>query len=197
MKGRHVLSATMLAVGLAGLAAGCSSSSDSKSPQGSLRVSMGATSAPTAGSVQAATTDSDDALSQLKAAVITLSGIEARKTDGTWVPVETGLPADIDLIAIMTAGNSVTLPADLLPEGQYNALELRITQVQLTLMDDTKITITPPGTGWTAQIPVDFSVVAGQSTIVNLNLRCDSSFKFLNGEFEFEPEIEVEGVEHD
>ena len=68
---------------------------------------------------------------------------------------------------------------------------------KLTLMDDTKIAITPPGTGWTAQIAVDFSVVAGQSTVVNLNLRMDSSFKVLNGAFEFEPEIELEGVEHD
>jgi hypothetical protein len=40
-------------------------------------------------------------------------------------------------------------------------------------------------------------VVAGQSTTVSLNLRCDSSFKLINGEFEFEPEVEVEGVEHD
>src|SRR5512143_1495681 len=191
MTRRHTLFATTLAVGLAALAAGCSSSSDSKTPQGSLRVSMGATTAPAAGSVQAATTETGDALSQLKAAVITISGIEARTTDGTWVQVETGLPVDVDLVAMLNAGNSITLPADLLPEGQYNALQVRITQVRLTLMDDTKIAITPPGTGWTAQIAVDFSVVAGQSTVVNLNLRMDSSFKVLNGAFEFEPEIEL------
>lgn len=197
MKHRHVFVATVFAIGLAGLAAGCSSSNDSKGPKGSLAITMGATNAPAAGAVQAATADGGDALSQLKAAVVTISGIEARMADGTWVHVETGLPADVDLIAIMNAGNSATLPADLLPEGQYNALELRITQVQLTLMDDTKVAITPPGNGWTVQIPVNFSVVAGQSTVVNLKFHCESSFKFFGGEFEFEPEIEVEGVEHD
>jgi len=197
MKHRHVIAATAFAIGLAGLAAGCSSSNDGKGPEGSLAITMGATSAPAAGAVQAATADGGDALSRLKAAVITISGIEARLADGTWVPVETGLPADVDLIAIINAGNAATLPADLLPEGQYSALELRITQVQLTLMDDTKIAITPPGTGWTVQIPVNFSVVPGQSTVVNLKLRCGSSFRFFDGEFEFDPEIEVESVEHD
>ena len=197
MKHRHVFAATVLGICFAGLVAGCSSSSNSKGPEGSFAITMGATSAPAAGVVQAATADGGDPLSRLKAAVITISGIEARLADGTWVPVETGLPADVDLIAIMNAGNSATFPADLLPEGQYNALELRITQVQLTLMDDTKIAITPPGTGWTVQIPVSFSVVAGQSTVVNLNLRCGSSFKFFGGEFEFDPQIEVESVEHD
>lgn len=192
---RHAVATTAFAISLAGLIAGCSSSHDSTGPQGSLAIAMGATSAT--GAVRAATTDGGDALSRLKAAVITISGIEARMADGTWVPVETGLPADVDLIAIMSAGNSATLPADLLPEGQYDALELRITQVQLTLVDDTKIAITPPGNGWTAQIPLNFSVVAGQSTVVNLNLRCGSSFKFFDGEFEFEPDIEVESVEHD
>jgi hypothetical protein len=45
-------------------------------------------------------------------------------------------------------------------------------------------------------IAVSFDVVAGQQTVVTLNLRCDHSFHFLNGEFEFDPDIEVEDVEH-
>lgn len=196
MKHHRVLAAAVLVVGLAGVVAGCSSSNDGKGSQGSLAITLGATSAPAAGAVQASAAGTDDALSHLKAAVITLSGIEARMADGTWVPVETGLPVDVDLIAILNAGNVATLPADLLPEGDYDALELRITAVQLTLQNDTIVAITPPGTGWTARIPVSFSVVAGQSTVVNLKLRCGSSFKLFEGQIEFDPEIEAEGVEH-
>jgi hypothetical protein len=102
MKHRHVFAAAAFAIGLACVIAGCSSSSDGKGSQGSLAITMGATG-------------TDDALSHLKAAVITIAGVEARMADGIWVPVETGLPADVDLIAIISAGNVATLPADLLP----------------------------------------------------------------------------------
>jgi hypothetical protein len=198
MKLRSSIVLTSLAIGLALIAGACSSNSPSNdASKGSLAVTMGATRAPAAG-VQAATLDGDgDALSHFKAATITISSVEARNTDGTWVVIDAGLPATVDLLAILTAGNSVTLPADLVPEGQYNAIQIVITKVDLTLIDDTKISITPPGAGWTVQIPVDFSVVAGQATTVNLNLRCDSSFHLINGEFEFDPEIEVEGVDHE
>jgi len=197
MKHRQLFAAAAFAIGLAGVIAGCSSSNDSKGSQGSFAITMGATRVPAAGAVQTVAGDSNDALSHLKAAVITISGIEARMANGTWVPVETGLPVDVDLIAIMNAGNVATLPADLLPEGDYDALELRITAVQLTLLNDTTIAITPPGTGWTVQIPVSFSVVAGQSTVIKLKLHCGNSFKLFDGHFDFDPEIEVEGVEHD
>ena len=197
MKRHHVFAEAVFAIGLASVIAGCSSNSDSKGSQGSLAITMGATGATATGAVPTLAADNNDALSHLKAAIITISGIEARMADGTWVPVETGLPVDVDLIAIMNAGNVATLPADLFPEGDYDALDLRITAVQLTLLNDTTIAITPPETGWTVRVPVSFRIVAGQSTVVKLNLHCENSFTFFNGEFEFEPEIEVEGVEHD
>jgi hypothetical protein len=95
---------------------------------------MGATRAPAA-EVQAATTGEDDALSHLSAATITIASVEARNVDGTWAVVDAGLPATVDLLAIMNSGNSVTLPADLIPEGAYNAIQIVITKVDLTLMD--------------------------------------------------------------
>ena len=196
MTHRHVFATTVLAIGLAGLVAGCTSSNDGSGPKGSLAITLSATRAPAGGAVQTATAENEDALSHLKAAIITISGVEARTAEGTWVPVETGLPVNVDLIAIMNAGNVVSLPADLLPAGGYTALELRIAQVQLTLLDGTKVTITPTGSGWTIQIPVSFSVVTGQSTVVKLNLHCGNSFRLFDGQFEFDPEIEVEGVEH-
>jgi len=197
MKHRHVFAAAVFAIGLAGVIAGCSSNHDSKGSQGSLAITMGATGAAASGATQTAAAGTDDALSRLKAAVITIAGIEARMADGTWVPVETGLPVDVDLVAIMNAGSVATLPADLLPEGDYDALELRITAVKLTLLNETVIAITQPGTGWSVRIPVSFSVTAGQSTVVNLTLRGPGSFKLFDGEYGFDPEIEVVSVEHD
>jgi len=196
MTHRHVLAAAGLAVGIAGLIAGCSPSNVNKGSRGSLAITMGATGVSAPGAPEPAVSGIDDALSHLKAAVVTIAGIEARMADGSWVPVDTGLPADVDIIAIVAAGNAATLPADLLPEGDYDALELRITAVKLTLLNDTTVEIAPPGPGWTVRTLVSFSVVAGRSTVVNLILHGPGSFKFFDGEYGFDPEIEALSVEH-
>ena len=94
-------------------------------------------------------------------------------------------------------GRSVTLSPELLSEDQYNALQLRITEVGLTRTDGTRVTIAPPGAGWVVLTPVDFGVVNGRTTIVAVRVRVDLSFKLVNGEFEFEPELELAGIKHD
>ena len=197
MTHRCVIASTVVAIGIAGFVAGCSSNNETSGPRGSLAITIGATGAPAVEAVPTATGGHEDALAHLKAAVVTVAGLEARLADGTWVPVDTGLPADLDLIAIMNAGKVRQLPTDLFPEGDYDALQLRVTQVQLTRVDDIEISLAPPGSGWTVQIPVNVSVVAGRSTVVGLTLRCGSSFSLIDGQFAFDPEIEVEGVQHD
>jgi hypothetical protein len=112
--------------------------------------------------------------------------------------VQGSFPVTIDVIALAQSGGTRTLPADVLPEGHYDAIQITITAVNLTLNSGTKIAITPPGTGWEVVIRASFDVVAGQETVVTINLRCDHSFSFLNGEFEFDPEFEFGGAdEHD
>lgn len=176
-----------LVIAVTALVSGCSSSQDRASQEGSLAVTLGASRSAGSG----------DPMASVKAASVTITAIEARSSAGPWVTIDGGLPAAIDLMALVDGGKTFTLPADLLPEGQYSALQLRVTQVELTLLDGTKITIVPPGTGWAVQIPVDFGVAAGQATIVTLNVRVDLSFKLVNGQFEFEPEVEIESVEHE
>jgi len=197
MKLRLVIACTWIAIGLAGLVAGCSSDNESSGPKGSLAVAMGATRASSTSGVRAAavTADQGDALSHVRGAVITIAGLEARMADGTWVPVETGLPVDVDLIALMDAGNVATLPADLLPASSYDALQVRITKVLLTLLDGTNVALAP-GNGWTVLVPVSFSVVAGQATTVKVTIHGPSSFKFFEGDFSFDPDFDVQGVEH-
>jgi hypothetical protein len=197
MTHRHVFGAAVFAAAFAAVIAGCSSNNVNKGSQGSLAISIGATGTSAPGAPETAAAGIDDALSHLRAAVITIAGIEARTTDGTWVPVDTGLPSDIDVIALIAAGNAATLPADLLPEGDYDALELRITAAKLTLLNDATVEISPPGTGWTVRTLVSFNVAAGRSTVVNLTLHGRDSFKLFDGEYGFDPEIEALSVEHD
>jgi hypothetical protein len=185
-----------LVIGLITILQGCSSSSTDSS-KGSVSLSVAATRTTAAGVAAATLDDGSDALSHLQAATITVGSAEVHQVDGTWVMVDRGLPVTIDLLAILTSGGSASLPADLIPEGHYDSLQLTITKVDLTLLDGTKISVTPPGLGWTVTLAVDFTVVAGQETTIHLNLHCDGSFHLINGTFEFDPEIDIDDVEHD
>jgi hypothetical protein len=183
-------------IGAAILLGSCSNTPNT-SDKGMMRLHIGATPT-TMGGTAPAVTGEDDALSHLTAATITISSIEVHSTaDGTWVPVASGLPVTLDLLAIMNSGGTATLPADLVPPGTYDAIQLGITKLDLTLTDGTMVSVTPPGTGWTVQIPVTFTVVAGQATDIKLNVHCDGSFHLLNGVFEFDPEIDGENEDHD
>ena len=181
---------------LAASMAGCSSTDQSSTSKGNFRLALKASGTTTAAATTGAGGGGEE--NGITAANITISGASARTSDGTWIAVQGSFPVTVDVIALATSGGTQTLPPDVLPAGHYDAIQITITAVNLALHDGTTIAITPPGTGWEVVIRVSFDVVAGQETVVNLKLHCDHSFGFLNGEFEFDPEIEVEGVEeHD
>ena len=178
---------------ISAFAAGCSpSNTGSSANKGALAVHMGATGAMPAvqGGVAA------DQQAGPTAATVTISAASARQVDGTWVDIQGSFPMTVDLIALAANGGTVNLPADLVPDGQYNALQVTITAVNLTFQDGTTVAITPPGTGWVVLIPVDFTVTAGKETTVTLRFHVDGCFKSLNGMFEFDPDMDVESVEH-
>ena len=167
-----------LALVILALTAGCASSQD-KGPSGFLAVSVTGSGAPGV---------------PLRSAVITLSGIEARRSDGSWVVVDSGLPAKIDLVSLAGSAGSVTLPADGLPEGQYTALSVRLTRADVTLDRGWKLTIGPPGSAWVAQVPVDFAVVAEHETIVGLTFGLDRTFRSDGEDVVFDPEPQIASV---
>jgi hypothetical protein len=182
------------------IAPGCSSNDHSSPNKGNLTMSLKATGSASGAAATATAKAGAPAPADQEggptAASITISGASVKTPDGTWIPMVGSFPVVVDVIALATSGAGVTLPADVVPAGHYEAIQITITAVNLTLHDGTMVAITPPGTGWEVMIAVSFDVVAGQQTVVTLNLRCDHSFHFLNGEFEFDPDIEVEDVEH-
>jgi hypothetical protein len=170
-----------VAVSTFALIASCSPGQD-KSPQGSLSVKLVASRPFIAA----------NPLPQLVAAKVTISEIEARKADGSWVPSETHPPATFDLAALNAAG--MTLPSHLLPEGQYSALQLRFSRVELGLDDGGRVPLPSPPTGWVVRIPADFSVVTDRATVIGLSVEPAAAFKFGGGHFEFDPDVRFDGV---
>ena len=139
-----------------------------------------------------------DCAQNLQAANVTFASVLARTLDGQLTAVTIELPVTVDMLSIAT-GKEATLPIGFLPPGTYDQIVVVMTQVSVTLADGTQVTITPPGGGWTAIVPVaqPFTVVEGQTTTITLNFRKDMSFACGFGGWEFHPEIESDGNHND
>jgi hypothetical protein len=192
------------AISLAGLA--CNSSDGASSGTGQVRFVMASATAP-AGTM--GTTDGlltvgggDGALSpledgddrpRLQEANVTFTSILARTLEGQLVPVNTDLPATVDLLGLVN-GHEVTLPVGFLPPGTYDQLVLVMSSVELVKQDGTHVTITPPGGGWTSIVNVrtPFLVTEGQTTNIELRFRWWRAFHMEDGHIEFEPEFDCE-----
>jgi len=109
-------------------------------------------------------------------ASVTLSSIVARTLDAKLVEVTGSLPINVDLLAL-AGGKAITLSDGFLPPGTYDQLVVVMTRLEWKTISGMKIAITPPS-AWTAIVPVatPFTVVAGQTTNVTLQLRWDLSF---------------------
>lgn len=177
------------------LVTGCTSSEPQTISQGVVSMTLKATGAIPSGAPSPAAGIAADMGSGPSAVTIVVAGVSARTTDGTWIPLAGTYPQTIDLLALVHGGGGVSLPADGLPEGSYDALQVTISSATITLQDGTIIAMTPPGNGWQVLIPVAFEVVAGQETKITLDLKCDASFHLANGQFRFDPDIEVDQVQ--
>ncbi len=126
-----------------------------------------------------------------QAASVTFSSILARTLEGKLVPVTIDLPVTVDLLALVN-GRQASLPAGFLPPGTYDQFVVVMTRLELTLASGTKITLTPPGGGWTAVVPASppFTVAENETTTVALTFRRDLSFGCASGGWEFHPEFE-------
>lgn len=176
-----------------GLAAACSNGSDGMMNGGQGRVEF-VMSAAAPATATATTLGDSSTESGLKAARVTFASILARNLDGELVDVTIDLPVTVDLLGLVSNG-SFTLPAGYLPPGTYDQLVIVMTKVELTLQNDTVVTIDPPGGGWTAIVRVTepFTVVEGLTTTVTVRFRIERLFEWLEDRWEFHPEFECDG----
>jgi hypothetical protein len=183
--------------------AGCGGGALDTAGKGRVAIVMSATggSVATTGSNLSATSTSHGSCrpdQALQAATVTLSSILARTLDGKLTDVTIELPVALDMLSLAT-GQGATLPVGFLPPGTYDQIVVVMTKVEVTLLNGTKIAITPPGGGWTAIVPVaqPFTVVEGATTSLTLNFRKDLSFACGSGSWEFHPKFDCDGDRHD
>ena len=128
---------------------------------------------------------------------MTFSSILARNLDGVLVNVDMELPTTVDLMTL-GGGREITLPAGILPPATYDQIVVVMTEVQVVTPDGTTITVTPPGGGWTAIVPVcQFEVVDGATTTVGLKLDVLRAFTWRDGRHHFEPGFSCQGAPSD
>jgi len=196
-----------------GLVSACSQDSGgSNDSQGGVRVVLTAGTATTAtASTGAASTgstttgatgvssttfgenhDDGDILSKLQHVNVTFSSLLARNLDGDLVDLAIDLPRTVDLMGLMN-GQQVTLPTGTLPPGMYDQIVVVITNVEFEFIDGFKVTLTPPGGGWTRIVPVEtFEVIEGETTTIQLRFRPWQAFREFDGEFQFFPDFDCE-----
>jgi hypothetical protein len=123
-----------------------------------------------------------------RSAELTFSSILARNLDGVLVDVAMDLPVTVD-VSELEGGRNVELPEGELPEGTYDEVVFVLRKVEVVLWNETRVTIEPPGGGWTANVPLcpRVEVEDGDTTTVSLKLQVWSAFFWYGDRLHFEP----------
>ena len=181
MKQVRIAFLALTALALLGLASGCSSDStgDVMRPQAATVQLMMSTDGGAAGVEASVSGDRDHDRDWIQGAEILVSDVVARSvTLQQLVDVGIDLPVTVDLIALRETGGTIELGIGYLPPDTYDQVVLVISSLTLVAQNDTRVTIEPPGGGWTVQIPAEpFTVVEGEITTIQLKFRM-SSFRF-------------------
>jgi hypothetical protein len=166
--------------------------------QGRVRFVLGAAESPLA--LAAPTSPPDSAVvdpwyppyrpvPMYKSAKVTFSSILARNIDGALVHVEMDLPVTVD-VSLLEAGHEIALPEGELPVGTYDEVVFVMRKVEVVLWDDTRVTIEPPGGGWTANVPLcpHVEVEDGGTSTVSLELQVWNAIFWYGDQLHFEPQ---------
>lgn len=166
--------------------------------QGRVAIVLSAGGSPAAAEADASAAKSSERgtcrpARELQAADVTFSSLLARTLDGRLVDVTIDLPVTVDLLSL-GSGREATLPAGFLPPDTYDQLVVVMTRVEVTLLDGTRIAVTPPGGGWTVVVRVaePFTVEAGATTTLTLAFRRDLSFACAFDRWEFHPRFDCD-----
>lgn len=123
-----------------------------------------------------------------KSANVTFSSILARNLDGVLVNVDMELPTTVDILTL-EGGRQIQLPDGELPAATYDQVVVVIKKVEGVTWDGTTISITPPGGGWTAIVPLcpPLEVEDGGTSTVSLTLELKNAVFWMGDRFHFMP----------
>lgn len=124
---------------------------------------------------------------------VTIDAIYLRNEDRqTWTDNVLSQPKTLDLIGLR--GREEKLAALQLPAGNYSAIKLVISQVQMVTSERTfTITMNPPVT---VTIPCSFTVLADGSVKITLDFDADRSCTWDGARYGFSPFIVVKSIVH-
>ncbi|MGE0159397.1 MAG: hypothetical protein AB7T31_08280 [Gemmatimonadales bacterium] len=120
---------------------------------------------------------------------VTFSSILARNLDGVLVDVAMDLPVTVDA-SLLETGRQIELPEGELPAGTYDEVVFVVRKVEVVLWNETKVTIEPPGGGWTAHVPLcpRVEVEEGGTSVVSLRLQVWNAIFWSGDRLHFEPQ---------
>jgi hypothetical protein len=120
---------------------------------------------------------------------LTFSSILARNLDGVLVDVVMDLPVTVDA-SLLEAGHVIELPEGELPVGTYDEVVFVVRKVEVVLWNHTRVTIEPPGGGWTSNVPLcpPVEVEEGGTATVNLKLQVWNAIYWYGDRLHFEPQ---------
>jgi hypothetical protein len=124
-----------------------------------------------------------------RSAKLTFSSILARNLDGVLVDVAMDLPVTVDA-SLLETGHVIELPEGELPVGTYDEVVFVVRKVEVVLWNHTRVTIEPPGGGWTSNVPLcpPVDVEEGETTTVSLKLQVWNAIYWYGDQLHFEPQ---------
>jgi hypothetical protein len=91
--------------------------------------------------------------------------------------------------SLLETGHQIELPEGDLAAGTYDEVVFVVREVQVILWDETRVTIEPPGGGWTSNVPLcpRVDVEQGSTSRVSLKLQIWNALFWYGERLHFEP----------
>ena len=123
---------------------------------------------------------------------ITLDTVRVR-SDGEWIDLGLTTPWTQDLLLLQGEPNAMDIITGRLPAGDYDAVELTITDVHYTLSGQMDV-LPLPAEGIVVTVLVDFTMTEDGEVTVNLHFDVEGSMRMIGPDLMLVPAILPSGV---
>lgn len=134
----------------------------------------------------------DDPMAGLEEFLVTLDSVRVR-SGGEWIDLGLETPWTQDLLLLQGEQNAMDVITADLPAGDYDAVELRISDVSYTLNGQAG-SFQLPAEGLLVIVAVNFTVEEDGSVTVNLHFDVGSSMRLQGTEVIFNPSVALSRV---